>query len=91
MAIGLYFAAGSFTPAQYDDAIKRLEEAGAMAPAGRLYHAALETGGQIQVFDVWDSEEAFQAFGATLMPILHDVGADPGQPSVAPIRNVIKG
>lgn len=91
MALSMYFGSASFTPAQYDDAIKRLEEAGAGAPPGRLFHAAIEAGGQIQVFDVWDSEESFQAFGATLLPILHDLGADPGQPQVAPVRNVIKG
>jgi hypothetical protein len=34
MALGLYFTPSSFTPARYDDAIKRLEAAGAGAPAG---------------------------------------------------------
>ena len=42
-------ASGSFTPSRYDDAISRLEAIGAGAPAGRLYHVALETDGQIQV------------------------------------------
>jgi hypothetical protein len=70
MALGMYFTPSAFTPARYDDTIRELAAAGAGAPAGRLYHVALETDGLIQVFDVWDSEEAFQAFGATLMPIL---------------------
>jgi hypothetical protein len=91
MALGMYFTPSSFTPARYDDAIKRLEEAGAAAPPGRLYHVALESDGLIQVFDVWDSEESFQAFGATLVPIMVELGADPGQPQVSPVRNVIKG
>jgi hypothetical protein len=91
MALGLYFTPASFTPARYDDAIKRLEAAGAAAPAGRLYHVALETDGLIQVFDVWDSQEAFEAFGATLVPILLEVGAEPGQPQVSPVHNIIKG
>ena len=56
MALGFYFTPDSFTSATYDDALSRLEAAGAGAPAGRLYHAALETDGQIQVFDVWDSQ-----------------------------------
>ena len=70
MALGMYFTPTSFTPARYDDTISRLEAAGVGAPAGRLYHVAIETDGQIQVFDVWDSQESFQAFGATLVPIL---------------------
>jgi hypothetical protein len=91
MALGFYFAPSSFTPARYDETIKRLEEAGAGAPHGRLYHVALESDGLIQVFDVWESEESFQAFGATLLPIMAEVGADPGQPQVSPVRNIIKG
>ena len=91
MALGFYFTPSSFTPSMYDDAISRLEAAGAGAPAGRLYHVALETEGQIQVFDVWDSQASFEAFGETLLPIMAEVGADPGQPHVSPVHNIIVG
>ncbi len=91
MALGMYFTPSSFPSAQYDEAISRLEAAGAAAPAGRLYHFALETDGQIQVFDIWDSQESFQAFGATLVPILTELGVDPGAPQVSPVRNIIVG
>jgi hypothetical protein len=37
------------------------------------------------VFDVWESEESFQAFGETLVPIMTDLGADPGPPQVSPV------
>jgi len=33
--------------------------------------------GQIRVFDVWDSMEHFQAFGATLGPVMSKPGVDP--------------
>ena len=89
MAISLYFASALFTPAQYDETMTRLEAAGAGAPEGRRYHFALESDGQIRVFDVWDSEELFQAFGATLMPILSELGVDPGEPHVSPVHNVV--
>ena len=91
MALGFYFRPSSFTTAMYDDAVSRLEAAGAGAPAGRLYHFALETDGQIHVFDVWDSQEAFEAFGKTLLPIMEALGADPGQPHVRSVHNIIKG
>ncbi len=91
MALGMYFTPTSFTPARYDNAISRLEAAGVGAPAGRLYHVAIETDGQIQVFDVWDSQESFQAFGATLVPILAELGVDPGEPQVSPVHNIIEG
>jgi hypothetical protein len=91
MALGMYFTPSSFTPARYDDAIKRLKEAGAGSPPGRLYHVAMEADGLIQVFDVWESEASFQAFGKTLLPIMKDLGADPGQPQASPVHNMIKG
>jgi hypothetical protein len=75
----------------YDETISRLEAAGAGAPAGRLYHVAMESDGLVQVFDVWDSQESFEAFGATLMPIMTELGADPGAPMVSPIHNIIVG
>jgi len=91
MALAFHFSPSSFTPAVYDETIKKLEAAGAGAPAGRLYHFALEADGKIQVFDVWESQEAFEAFGPTLLPIMAELGADPGQPMVSPVHNIIKG
>jgi hypothetical protein len=91
MALGLYFTPAGFTPEIYDDTLRRLEAAGAGSPAGRLYHVALESEGVIQVFDIWESQESFEAFGATLLPIMADLGVDPGAPSVAPVHNVIEG
>jgi hypothetical protein len=43
------------------------------------------------VFDVWESEESFDAFGQTLMPILAELGIDPGQPQVSEVHNIIQG
>jgi hypothetical protein len=91
MAIGIYFMNSKFSKDKYDEAIGQLEAAGAGAPEGRSYHVALETDGEINVFDVWDSQEAFDAFGATLMPILTALGVDPGTPMVSPAHNVIVG
>ena len=91
MAIGMYFGQGDFPASKYDEAIGRLEAAGAGAPDGRSYHVALEVDGKINVFDVWDSQEAFDAFGATLMPILTELGVDPGPPAAMSVHNVIVG
>lgn len=89
MALGVYFAPSSFTAEEYNEVTKRLEAVDAGAPTGRLYHFALEGGGQIQLFDIWESAESFQAFGATLVPILAELGIDPGQPQVSPVYNII--
>jgi hypothetical protein len=91
MALGIYFVHEGFTPEKYDAAIKQLDGAGAGSPKGRLNHFALESEGSIQVFDVWDSQENFDAFGATLVPILSELGVTLGAPSVASIYNSIDG
>ena len=85
MAIGTYFTPGSFTPQQYEEVTRRLEAAGAGSPPGRLHHIALETGGHIQVLDIWDSAASFHAFGAALVPALAALGIDPGEPQVSSV------
>ena len=91
MALGIYFMHGGFTPDKYADAIKQLEAVGAGAPKGRSYHVALESNGEIQVFDIWDSQEDFDAFGPTLMPILAGLDVELKEPMVATVHNVIRG
>ena len=93
MAIGIYVNPASMTAAQYDDVIGRLDAAGAGKPAGRLYHACFGSGDKLQVFEIWESQQASDKFGETLMPILQEVGIglDPGQPMVEPVHNLIQG
>ena len=91
MALGIYFVHMGFTPAKYDEAIKKLDAAGEGSPKGRSSHFALESDGAIQVFDVWDSQEDFDAFGKTLVPILTELGVELSAPSVAKIYNSISG
>jgi hypothetical protein len=73
---------------QYDDCIRMLEEAGAGHPP-ILYHACYEGDGGLNVFDVWESKEAFESFGPTLMPILQKLGINPGEPAISQIHNAI--
>ena len=91
MALGFYFAHEGFTPEKYARAIKKLEDAGAGAPKGRTQHVALESDGAIQVFDIWESQADFDAFGPVLMPILSELGVELSPPMVANVHNVIKG
>jgi len=90
MALAFYFAPKTpMSAQQYDECIKRLRKAGAAHPPGRLYHACFGSPENLAVFDVWTSQAAFEAFGQTLMPIMQQIGADPGQPRVMPVHNVI--
>ena len=91
MALSFYFAHVGFTTEKYDQTISRLEAAGQGSPSGRTLHVALETNGEIQVFDIWESQEQFEAFGATLMPILAELGVELNEPMVAPVHNMLPG
>ena len=91
MALGFYFVHEGFTPEKYSSAIEQLAAAGAGAPKGRTFHVALESNGAIQVFDIWDSQEDFDAFGSTLVPILAELGVELKEPMVATVHNVIEG
>jgi hypothetical protein len=89
MAIGIYFAPAAMSAEKYDECIRLLKKAGAGNPAGRSYHAAFGPKDKLMVFDVWTSQAAFDKFGKTLMPILQQIGLDPGQPAVMPMHKVM--
>ncbi len=91
MSLGFYFSPSAMSAKQYDTCIRKLEAAGAGNPAGRLYHACFGPADKLCVFDVWDSQQSFDRFGQVLMPILKEIGIDPGPPQVMPIHNVIRG
>ena len=91
MAIGLYFNNEGFTLDKYNEAIKKLEAAGAAAPKGRMYHVAFGPKEQVQVFDIWEDQATFEKFGETLLPILGALGVTIADPMSEPVHNIIVG
>lgn len=85
MALAIQFTPASMDQARYEETMRRLDDAGAGQPEGRLHHVIYGEGDRLRVFDVWDSMESFERFGATLMPILGEIGIDAGQPEVAEV------
>ena len=91
MSLLIRFAPASVTTTeQYDETIRRLQDAGDFPPDGLELHVCFLADGQVRVSEVWDSQEQLDAFGERLMPILADVGIDPGQPETFQVHNVIK-
>jgi hypothetical protein len=92
MSIVVRFAPPSPPPAaQYDEAIRHLEgDGGEFPPDGLEYHIAFLVDGGIRVSEIWDSREKWEAFGERLMPILADVGIEPGTPEVFEVHNIIR-
>jgi hypothetical protein len=87
MAIGIHFQAQNFDPRAYAAINERLGEMD--TPPGRPFHAAYRVGDTLHVFDVWESQEAFEAFGQHLMPLLEEFGVDPGQPTMGEIERIL--
>ena len=91
MAIALIFTPAAMSAAQYDEIHRRLVAAGEGAPRGRIFHACHGSGDHMQVFDAWESRESFERFAGTLIPILGEVGVDPGEPRLAEIHYLAAG
>jgi hypothetical protein len=68
----------------------RLNEEGISPADGLDYELCFGSGDQLKVSLVWDSKEQFDAFAARLMPILTELGVDPGEPEVFEVHNIIK-
>jgi hypothetical protein len=90
MAIAAYFHPKNMSLAQFEQIHRRLEEAGEGSNASRLHHSCFGEDGDLMVYDVCDSPESFEAFGKVLMPILAEVGVDPGEPAIMPVHRLIQ-
>jgi hypothetical protein len=91
MSFVLKFKPSGFTAAKYDETIKQLSAAGAGSPKGRSYHVCYGDPNGVDITDVWDSMEDFQAFGQTLVPIMQSLGVTPDQPDIQQVLNIVIG
>lgn len=83
MAIGVVMNFEGATLEQYDQVIAKMGlSAGGEAAPGSLFHWVTATDSGIQVTDVWDTREQFEAFAQTQIgPITMEVGF-PGEPEM---------
>jgi hypothetical protein len=92
MSIVARFNPTNLTPERYEEANRRLEEAGLWPdPDGLDYHVCFGSAGNLRVSEIWDSREQMDAFGQRLMPILTEVGiAFSGDPEIFEVHNIVK-
>jgi hypothetical protein len=90
MSIVVRFSPTSLSAGKYDETIRRLTDAGDFPPDGLDYHICFGTDGNLKVSEIWDSREQWAAFGERLMPLLADVGIEPGEPDIFEVHNIIK-
>lgn len=89
MAFVYHFKPRSMSADKYDECMARLTAAGAASPRGRTHHVVYGSPDGLQVFDIWDSAEAFEAFGKVLVPVLQELGIDAGAPEVSEVHSVV--
>ncbi len=89
MSVLIRFAPASLTAEQYDESLRRLGE-GDWPPDGLDLHVCFGTDPNLRVSEIWDSREQLMAFGERLMPILSDIGIEPGEPEVTDIHNIVR-
>jgi hypothetical protein len=82
----------NLTTEKYEEANRRLEEAGLWPdPDGLEYHVCFGSEGNLRVSEIWNSREQLDAVGERLMPILADVGIEfSGAPEILEVHNIVK-
>jgi hypothetical protein len=89
------FQPPNFTQEQYEESVvkvtggkSRVESPADWPVEGLLAHIAGQGESGFRVVDVWESEEALNRFGETLMPILAEMGIE-GQPDIYPAHSLV--
>ena len=89
MATGFIFNNPGQTQEQYDAAVEQLNLAQSL-PEGWIFHAAGPTEDGWRVVEVWESQEAADAyFQGSLGQVLQNLGVSLGKPDTFPVHNVI--
>ena len=90
--IVVLFDAPGFTSQHFDQVWDDLRAAGQAHPQGLISHVGFQNqNGNWHVVDVWESAEAFEEFGKTLMPIVQKTGVNVPPPKVIPAHYVLLG
>lgn len=89
MAVAIYFHPESLSEPEYRAVVEQLAREGEWPPSGLVHHSCFGEGNQLMVYEVWETQEALDAFGQRLMPVLQQQQLDPGQPQVMPVVNVL--
>ena len=94
MSIVVSYKPTSLTAATYDESTRQLEEAGVdPRPEGLDRHICFGSDGNLQVLEIWDSREQFEAFGERLrqMPVLGELGIEfSAPPEIFDVHEIAK-
>jgi hypothetical protein len=94
VAVVLVHQGAGLTQEGYEEVVRklsgksRLESPADWPVEGLLVHAAGEGEAGFRVVDVWESEEAAQRFGETLLPLLQAAGVE-AKPEIYPAHTFV--
>jgi hypothetical protein len=77
--IAVYIVTKNMSREQHSRGRERLSEAGAPESAMKL-HSCFGEDGALQVFDIWETREAFDEFLTYLAPVMEELGIELAQP-----------
>ena len=86
MTVAIHICPSNMSKDDYRQVIGDLEKEGVHEPEGRLYHAAYGED-QVQMFEVWRSQEDFDAHRDQLFATLQGAGVDAGTVEVHPLHS----
>jgi hypothetical protein len=91
VSIVVRFSPKDLTIEKHNEVTRRLEAAGLWPQDAVDYHVVFGSEGDLRVSEIWDSREAFEAFGEHLMPVLADVGIEfSAEPEVFEVHSIVK-
>jgi hypothetical protein len=97
MAVGMLLMGEGVTKDAYVGLTEKMFENYPMredqSPEGLIVHTAGETGEGWYIYDIWESQEQFEAFMASRIgPAAAELGAEtPMKPQYFPIETIVKG
>lgn len=88
MAIFMHATLPGVTTDQYDALNAELQKTPEIF-AGCLSHACVPGDSGLEIYDLWESEEAMNKFTAAMMPVAERAGmpAAGGAPTISPVHN----
>jgi hypothetical protein len=88
--IAIYITPDAMTAEQHSEGRRRLREAGVSETAMRL-HSVFGDEGKLQVFDIWESKEAWDELLGQLVPILQELGITmSAPPMIMPVVDLVQ-
>jgi len=86
MTVAVHISPEHMSKEDYERVIEELEASGSSDPEGRHFHAAYGDD-NVQMFEVWDSPEHFEAHREDLFAAIQSAGVDAANVEIHPLHS----